>query len=56
VILPIESSFTAAFDRIDTIYPHSRCHISGNHAGTVAAAVLFYAFTAIHKDFDRKER
>jgi hypothetical protein len=56
VILPIGSGFTAAFGWIDTIYPHSRCHFSGNHAGTVAVAVLFYAFTAIHKDFDRKER
>jgi len=56
VILPVGSGFAAAFDGIDTIYPRSRCHFSGNHAGTVAVAVLFYAFTAILKDFDRKER
>jgi len=56
VILPIGSRFTTAFDRIDSIYPRSRCHFSGNHAGTVAAAVFFYAFTAIYKDFDRKEQ
>lgn len=56
MILPIASGFTAAFDGIDTTYLHSRCHFSGNHAETVAVAVLFYAFTVIHKDFDRKDR
>ena len=56
MILPIGSGFTAAFDGIDTIYPHSRCHFSGNRAGIVAVAVLFYAFTTTIKDFDRKDR
>jgi hypothetical protein len=56
VILPIGSGFTAAFDGIDRIYPHSRCHFSRNRTGIVAVAVLFYVFTAIHKDFNRKER
>ena len=52
MILPIGSGFTAAFDGIDTTYPRSRCHFSGNHTGIVAVAVLFYTFTAIHKLFE----
>jgi len=56
VTLPTCDEITAIFAAIDTTYEHNRCHFFGSFAGIVIVAVLFYAFTAIYKNFDRKDR
>ena len=54
--LPTCNEITAIFAMVDTTYEHSRRHFFGSFAGIVIVAVLFYAFTAIYKNFDRKDR
>jgi hypothetical protein len=56
VTLPTCDEITAIFATIDTTYEHSHCHFFGSFAGIVIVAVFFYALTAIHKSFNRKDR